>query len=137
MAQAERLSERFVSSMEDQQRLQLQVLLDNIEIITVSGNDKSGRITIPILALPIATERLYLISDLGSSASRLSKRYPFVDFTTEFRRDDDEEEEWWFTVTPIDTNTAGNGFGRFERRIPSVLCRVESNGSRAEVRLPW
>jgi len=172
VAQAERLSERFVSSMEDQQQLQLQLLLDEIEIIAVSplnralqtleiailphlgavgersatsgtektegittsttlseerdasGNNKSGRTTIPILALPIATERLYLISDLGSSPSTLSKRYPFVDFTTEFRGGNDEEE-WWFTVTPDDDAAANGGLEESNTKFQASLSKKD------------
>lgn len=72
---------------------------------TEDGHDKSERIEVPIVALPLATERLYLISDIGSSTSILSKRYPFVDFNTEFHGN---EEEWWFTVKPDNTDAAEN-----------------------------
>lgn len=48
-----------------------------------------------IIAQPLATERLYLVSDLGSSIQSLCGLFPFVDFVSEFER---FEDEWWFTV---------------------------------------
>jgi broad specificity phosphatase PhoE len=48
-----------------------------------------------IMAQPLATERLYLVSDLGSSIDSLRKLFPFVDFSSEFEHFGDE---WWFTV---------------------------------------
>jgi len=114
LAQAKQLSERFLSLMEDQK-----LSVSEVEIVAISplnralqtfeigvlphlGVLEQQSTKIPIVALPLATERLYLISDLGSSASTLSKRYPFVDCTTEFR--DGNDEEWWFKPTAASTD---------------------------------
>jgi len=40
----------------------------------------SKPIKTPIVALPLAAERLYLISDMGSPISKLVSQFPFVDF---------------------------------------------------------
>jgi len=55
------------------------------------GNESTS---VPILALPLASERVYLISDHGSSTSNLAESFPWVDFSSEFR----DDKEWWFTV---------------------------------------
>jgi len=61
------------------------------------GTAAAGKVkTAPIVALPFAAERLYLLSDLGSNVSSLSKRFPYVDFRTEFHGSSNHEE-WWFT----------------------------------------
>jgi broad specificity phosphatase PhoE len=39
---------------------------------------------IPIVALPLAAERVYLISDVGKPTSELRIRFPFVDFDSAF-----------------------------------------------------
>lgn len=50
---------------------------------------------VPVIALPLASERVYLISDHGSCKLSLAEKYPFADFNTEFKR---FRDEWWFTV---------------------------------------
>lgn len=52
---------------------------------------------IPIIALPHAAERLYLISDVGRRRSELQQTFPFVDFNTGFDEGIDNNNEWWFT----------------------------------------
>jgi len=79
--------------------------IDNNEECCKEEKYQSDHVEIPIVALPLAAERLYLISDLGSSSSKLSKRYPYVDFKTEFH---DKGEKWWFTVEDDDTCSAVN-----------------------------
>ena len=56
-----------------------------------SGNyETDQRPKVPIVALPHAAERLYLISDVGKPRQELHEQYGhFVDFSF-------EEEEWWF-----------------------------------------
>jgi len=39
---------------------------------------------VPIVALPEAAERLFLVSDIGKTRSELEKQYSYVDFTTGF-----------------------------------------------------
>jgi broad specificity phosphatase PhoE len=53
--------------------------------------------TIPIIALPEAAERLYLISDIGRPINELQKEFPYVDFQSEFQyRYKDSNEPWWY-----------------------------------------
>jgi broad specificity phosphatase PhoE len=57
----------------------------------LSGDETNQRSKVPIVALPHAAERLYLISDVGKTRQELHELYGhFVDFSF-------EEEEWWFT----------------------------------------
>ncbi|MGK3747759.1 MAG: broad specificity phosphatase PhoE [Bacillariaceae sp.] len=42
---------------------------------------------VPIIAMPKAAERLYLVSDIGKSRSELRIKYPWVDFDTGFAYD--------------------------------------------------
>jgi broad specificity phosphatase PhoE len=53
---------------------------------------------IPVIALPHASERLYLISDQGRSAKELQKEFPYVDFETGFETNAAEEggDKWWY-----------------------------------------
>jgi broad specificity phosphatase PhoE len=58
---------------------------------------------VPIVALPHAAERLYLISDQGRPVQELQKQFPYVDFETGFEADDDNVaggwgggESWWY-----------------------------------------
>lgn len=50
---------------------------------------------VPILALPLASERVYLISDYGRNAAELSKHFPYVDFDSEIETT--IKDSWWFT----------------------------------------
>jgi broad specificity phosphatase PhoE len=51
---------------------------------------------VPIIALPAASERAWLISDIGRPRSQLVKDYPYCDFEMAFDRDGELVEEWWF-----------------------------------------
>jgi broad specificity phosphatase PhoE len=58
---------------------------------------------VKIMALPLAAERLYLISDVGRARSDLNEAYGhWIDFETGFRHNHNEPdnsqfwEEWWF-----------------------------------------
>ena len=50
--------------------------------------------SIPVVAVPHAAERLYLVSDIGKKRSYLESKYSYVDFKTCFN---DHGEEWWYT----------------------------------------
>jgi len=52
---------------------------------------------VPIVALPLAAERLYLISDVGKPTSELSERFPYVDFESEFSNNNNQDYHWWYT----------------------------------------
>jgi len=49
---------------------------------------------VSFLAHPLAAERCYLVSDLGSETTKLSKNFPFVDFSSEF---EGKVDMWWFS----------------------------------------
>jgi hypothetical protein len=55
---------------------------------------------VPIVALPLASERLYLISDIGKRRSELAREFQYCDFEIGFQRNSNDEllldEEWWF-----------------------------------------
>ena len=48
---------------------------------------------IPVVALPHAAERLYLISDVGSPVQELEKEFPYVNFD----EIEDPTRPWWWT----------------------------------------
>ena len=56
----------------------------------------NGKYKVPILSTPLASERVYLKSDLGLTLNELKIKFPYAQF------DDlqDFEDEWWFTVKP-------------------------------------
>ena len=49
--------------------------------------------TVPILALPHAAERLYLISDVGKRRQELHEQYGHI---VDFHHDGFDKEDWWF-----------------------------------------
>jgi len=57
---------------------------------------------VPIVALPLARERLFFCSDIGEPVSSLRKSYPWIDFKSEFYEggsDDDDgdgDKPWWY-----------------------------------------
>jgi hypothetical protein len=53
---------------------------------TTITTKKDGPTTVPIVALPLAAERLYLVSDLGTPRSQLAQTFDFCDFATGFDR---------------------------------------------------
>ena len=59
---------------------------------------------VPIIALPQASERVYLISDFGTSTKQLKKQYPVVDFDTEIPSD--KSDSWW--ISDYSSNTTTN-----------------------------
>lgn len=63
--------------------------------------------TVPVVALPHAAERLYLISDVGSPVPDLAKDFPYVDFSEMMSNDDGNEEPWWWTPKK---NKSGNHY---------------------------
>mgnify|MGYP001803357961 CR=1 FL=1 len=54
---------------------------------------------VPVVALPLAAERLYLISDVGSSLTDLKRDFPYVDYSEIKYNDDDDatSSPWWWT----------------------------------------
>lgn len=87
-------------------------ILQSLELILVSpltralqtldiGLFKTLSNEIPILAIPLATERVYLVSDIGTSRSELKTKYPYIDFDTAFDTNDDSN--WYYTPTEQET----------------------------------
>ena len=86
-------------------------LLDGLELIVTSPltraiqtleigllphvvkNIESGKSGIPIMAVPHAAERLYLISDIGKRRQELHDQFGHV---IDFHHDGFRHEEWWF-----------------------------------------
>jgi broad specificity phosphatase PhoE len=60
---------------------------------------------VPIVALPQATERVYLISDHGKSRTELQQQYTHVDFDTHFEDDDQNQNPWHFEPTKEQVET--------------------------------
>ena len=53
---------------------------------------------VPIVALPLARERLYMISDMGITTGELKVKFPWADFDSEFLTEADHTT-WWYTPT--------------------------------------
>mmetsp|Transcript_6915 Transcript_6915/g.8521 ORF Transcript_6915/g.8521 Transcript_6915/m.8521 type:complete len:176 (-) Transcript_6915:181-708(-) len=58
---------------------------------------KQPQPSVPIVALPLASERVYLCSDVISPLADLQQLYPYIDFTSQFQRPEIQEEpqNWW------------------------------------------
>ena len=67
-----------------------------------SGGGDCGDSTIPILATPKVSERIYLISDLGTKRTKLKQSYPYVDFETAFDPSQSLEDSWHYIPTDKD-----------------------------------
>ena len=61
-----------------------------------ASNEKKN--AVPVMALPEAAERLYLISDVGRSVKELQKLYNYVDFETGFvgPEQQHDRDQWWY-----------------------------------------
>jgi broad specificity phosphatase PhoE len=71
-----------------------------------------------IVALPLASERVYLISDIGRPRSALEREYKYIDFQSEFSVDgtSDLVEAWWFGLDDKRLSS-----------LPAVATGVKSN----------
>lgn len=65
---------------------------------------------IPVVALPDAAERLYLISDVGSDVKQLQQEYPYVNFDLL-----SDEPTWWWTPPEGGTYTEWRPVGKGQR----------------------
>ena len=59
---------------------------------------------LPVVAVPHAAERIYLISDLGKSRRELKREYPYVDFDTAFPSSIGEDDQWTYVPTVEEKN---------------------------------
>lgn len=95
----------------------------------------------PIIALPQAAERLYLISDQGKSRHELQKAFSRVDFHSAFA--DHATDQWWFTPPTDKTYVEWRPTGRgqkyacpgepqedFENRMQSLITWLDSREER-------
>ena len=65
-------------------------------------SESSNAIAVPIMALPYAAERLYLISDVGRPIREVQKDFPYVDFQSSFEDTDNTNEEiWWYQPSDL------------------------------------
>mmetsp|Transcript_3642 Transcript_3642/g.7922 ORF Transcript_3642/g.7922 Transcript_3642/m.7922 type:complete len:382 (+) Transcript_3642:154-1299(+) len=92
-----------------------QALLPHIEPLAPSSQDTSSSAPqklldgtslppkrhVPVVALPLGRERVYLISDHGRPVSELSMQFPFCDFESEI--DKTKGDSWW--LVPKDPNS--------------------------------
>jgi broad specificity phosphatase PhoE len=61
---------------------------------------------VPVIALPEAAERLYLISDVGKPVSQLRQEFDFVDFESEMlSKMSQEHQPWWYRPPQREENT--------------------------------
>lgn len=51
---------------------------------------------VPVVVVPLASERGWLISDIGRPRSQLIEEYPTYDFESAFFHNGELVEEWWF-----------------------------------------
>jgi hypothetical protein len=66
-----------------------------------------SNLPIPVLALPLLRERVYLASDTGRPISVLEKEFPSIDFSECHKSHNDEDDDrWWYTGTKT-SQTAG------------------------------
>jgi len=106
-----------------------------------------ARPRVPIVALPLATERLYLISDLGKPRSELANRFPYVDFESEFggsseggaaewwyvpndSEEEEEEEEWRPNGAGQKYATPGEPEAAFDGRMKALYDWIDSRVER-------
>jgi broad specificity phosphatase PhoE len=66
-------------------------------LISSSSSSKSEYSSIPVVVLPEAAERLYLISDVGTPVDELEKEYAYMDFG---EISHDKRHAWWWTPSP-------------------------------------
>jgi broad specificity phosphatase PhoE len=65
-----------------------------------------------IIALPFASERVYMSSEIGSSVGELQKQFPFVDFEIGFSKTLHPSNEWWWTPSPGTVTEEWRPFGQ-------------------------
>jgi broad specificity phosphatase PhoE len=96
---------------------------------------------IPVVAVPQAAERIFLVADLGKSRRELKRDYPYVDFDTAFPSFIGEDDVWHYVPTDeekdnyVEWRPSGEGQvyacmgepqGRFEERMESLLEWLDS-----------
>ena len=123
--QAERLSSRLSLDGEDSniigeiELIACSPLTRALQTMTIALYPHVWGSDIPIVALPQASERIYLISDLGTPIHELRKKFPIVDFSSEISTE--QSETWW--VSPpsdeehsLDTSSSSSSSSEVEWR---------------------
>ena len=66
-----------------------------LSLVPHMERDDDGCPKVPVVALPLASERVYLVSDVGRSTDELGRQFPCVDFESAIGTS--EKDCWWFT----------------------------------------
>jgi broad specificity phosphatase PhoE len=91
-----------------------QKIKDDGSLLPMDENNTNEKGTMPkVVALPLASERVYLISDAGNSPATLAKQFPYVDFESEMMVRN--KEEWWFTPENEDNYVEWRPIGQGQR----------------------
>lgn len=100
---------------------------------------------IPVVAVPQAAERLFLVSDLGKTRRELKATYKYVDFDTAFPGHVGEEDTWHYVPSEEDIESyiewrpngegqvyacLGEGEHQFNRRMEELLQWLDSRPER-------
>ena len=128
-------------------------ILDEVDLIVCSPLSRAlqtmdqglypslQRKNLPVVAVPHAAERIYLISDLGKSRRELKREYPYVDFDTAFPSSIGEEDQWTYVPTDeekknyVEWRPSGQGQvyacmgepqDRFEERMERLITWLDS-----------
>lgn len=105
--QAESLSSRLGKEdnkiIEEIQLIAVSPLTRTLQTMEISLYPNLWPGKLPIIALPQASERVYLISDFGTSTKQLKKQYPVVDFDSEIPNE--KSDSWWISDYSLNTTT--------------------------------
>jgi broad specificity phosphatase PhoE len=66
----------------------------------------------PIIALPLAAERVYMSSEIGTPVEELQKSFPFVDFQSGFNSNFHSSNEWWWRPSSGAVTSEWRPFGQ-------------------------
>eukprot|EP00586_Coscinodiscus_wailesii_P007717 CAMPEP_0172521400 /NCGR_PEP_ID=MMETSP1066-20121228/292561_1 /TAXON_ID=671091 /ORGANISM="Coscinodiscus wailesii, Strain CCMP2513" /LENGTH=232 /DNA_ID=CAMNT_0013304307 /DNA_START=101 /DNA_END=799 /DNA_ORIENTATION=+ len=138
-SQAQNLAQSLLTASDDDDDVKTD-LLKSIDLIVVSPLERTLQTahialpphllflspsTVPRVALPLAAERLYLVSDLGSHRCDLMERYPYIDFESEMAGKD----VWWYTsdVPQEEWRPSGEGQVYACAGEPEVAFRTRMN----------
>lgn len=121
--------------------------------ITSSNLAQQRADLVPFVALPLAAERLYLVSDIGTPRSALKRDYgTFVDFETGFPENLPWDQPWWWSLPQSGDNNQteyeewrptgqgqqylcpGEPYGAFEQRM-AELCEWLNKREEATIAL--
>lgn len=85
-------------SLQEIQLVAVSPLTRALQTLELGLQDHLQALDIPVVALPYATERVYLISDHGKPRAELQLQYPWVDFDMHFRQKK-ADDPWHFVPT--------------------------------------